>query len=99
VGQDGEDGEGDGSGMTAAGPPGAERPADPGGPERPEGLGGPGRPGSPQGPGRPAGLQSERAFRTEIRQALRYEKGLAVKTAGTIVLVAVMLLVHFYLFR
>ena len=45
------------------------------------------------------GTQSERAFRTEIRRALRYEKGLAVKTAATIVLVAVMLLVHFYLFR
>ncbi len=43
-------------------------------------------------------VQSERAYRTEIRRALRYEKGLAVKTAVTIVLVAAMLLVHFYLF-
>jgi hypothetical protein len=50
-------------------------------------------------PRSPGGQQSERAYRTEIRRALRYEKGLAVKTAVTIVLVAVMLLVHFYLFR
>jgi hypothetical protein len=50
----------------------------------------------PRGPG---GQQSERAFRTEIRRALRYEKGLAIKTAVAIILVAVMLLVHFYLFR
>jgi hypothetical protein len=47
----------------------------------------------------PGGQQSERAFRTEIRRALRYEKGLAIKTAVAIILVAVMLLVHFYLFR
>lgn len=57
------------------------------------------RPRGPGGPGRPGGPQSERAFRTEIRRTLRYEKGLAVKTAVTVVLVAVMLLVHFYLFR
>lgn len=50
-------------------------------------------------PRRPGEPQSERAFRTEIRRALRYEKGLAIKTAVSIVLVAVMLLVHFYLFR
>ncbi len=50
----------------------------------------------PRGSGGP---QSERAFRTEIRRALRYEKGLAIKTAVAIVLVAVMLLVHLYVFR
>jgi hypothetical protein len=54
---------------------------------------GPWRPGGARGP-----IQSERAFRTEVRRALRYEKGLAIKTAVTIVLVAAMLLVHFYLF-
>jgi hypothetical protein len=48
---------------------------------------------------RPRCPQSERAYRTEIRRALRYEKGLAVKTAIAIVLVAALLLVHFYLFR
>jgi hypothetical protein len=51
----------------------------------------------PRGPG--GGAQSERAFRTEVRRALRYEKGLAVKTAVAIIVVAAMLLVHFYLFR
>jgi len=49
-------------------------------------------------PRRPGGPQSERAYRTEIRRALRYEKGLAIKTGVSIVLVAAMLLMHFYLF-
>jgi hypothetical protein len=51
----------------------------------------------PRGPG--DGAQSERAFRTELRRALRYEKGLAIKTAIAIILVAAMLLAHFYLFK
>ena len=48
--------------------------------------------------GRPAIAEPAQVFEDEVRDAVRYERGLAVKCVACILLVAVILAVRVYLF-
>ncbi len=83
-------------------------PAEPGGPEHPDGPVAPGRPAvegpavegsSAQGPStertvEPAPAWQPTAFAAEIRAAVRYERGLAVKAAAVLAALAVLLVLR-----